>query len=148
MAILNIPKDMPIGKSAPAPAQPASDRMNVEALPIPELLDLRARVDAALPARSLKDLNLANELVLQVLALQAAQQRALNAEDTPTNQLAQAMSALTGALTTLVKLQTETYTSERLKKIELTLINAINTLPAEGQEVFLAAYELALEELD
>ena len=54
------------------------------------------------------------------------------------------MNARSGALTTLVKLQNETYTSERLKKAEAILIATLQELPAEAQEQFLAAYTLEL----
>ena len=120
---------------------------DLSGMPVDQLLALRAQVNAALPARSLKDLDLSQELVFQVLALQAAQQKALGDDDTPTNQVAQAMNALSAALTTLVKLQSDVYTSERLKKIEHTLIETLEKLPAEAKEAFLAAYEEGLTPL-
>ena len=120
-------------------------QVNVAGMPVAELLQLRGEINAALPARSLKDLDLASELVIQVLALQLAQAKALGDDETPTNQLAQAMGALTSALTSLVKLQNETYTSERLKKIELVLIETLRTMPMEQQHAFMDAYEVALE---
>ena len=124
-----------------------SPHMDLTGMPVDQLLALRAQVNAALPARSLKDLDLSQELVFQVLALQAAQQKALGDDDTPTNQVAQAMNALSAALTTLVKLQSDVYTSERLKKIEHTLIETLEKLPAEAKEAFLAAYEEGLTPL-
>ena len=119
-------------------------QVDISGMPVDQLLKLRSDIDLALPARSLKDLDLANELVIQVLALQQAQHKALQDDDTPTNQIAQAMNALTSAITSLVKLQNETYTAERLKKIELVLIEVLNTLPVEQQRAFLDAYEAAL----
>lgn len=123
------------------------EEIDVASCTVEQLLAFRQQITAALPARELKDINLSQELVLQVLALQQAQSNALNSEDTPVNQLAQAMNALSAALGTLVKLQNETFTSERLKQVEALMIEAINTLPPDKQEAFLACYESAVSRL-
>lgn len=115
--------------------------LDLERLPIDELLNIRSQVEQRLPAKSLKDLDLAKELVLQVLALQAMQQRALEDDDTPVNQLAQAANSLSAALTNLVKLQTDVYNSERFKRVEQILIETLQALPAAQQEAFLGKYE-------
>jgi hypothetical protein len=49
----------------------------IDDLNLEELLRARTRIESRLPARNLQDINLANELVLQLLALQQAQSRAL-----------------------------------------------------------------------
>lgn len=108
---------------------------------VAELLELRTQVELRLPARDLKDLDLARELVLQVLALQQMQMKALQEDDTPVNQLAQAANSLSAALTNLVKLQESVYNSERLKKIETILIETLGLLPMEAQEAFLRSYQ-------
>ena len=123
------------------------EEIDVAACSVEQLLLFRQQVTAALPARSLKDIDLTEELVLQVLALQQAQANALADENTPTNQLAQAMGALSAALGTLVKLQNETFTSERLKQVEALMIEAINTMPTAQQETFLISYESAVGKL-
>ena len=119
----------------------------IASMSVVDLLQIRALVDAKLPMKHLKDIDLSSELVIQVLALQQAQQKALADENTPTNQLSQAMSALTSALSTLVKLQADTYTSERLKKIETILIETLSELPQDLQLKFIEAYEAALEQV-
>jgi hypothetical protein len=118
--------------------------LDVSLLSVEEILAFRAQLEAALPARDLKDLNLARELVMQVLALQAMQQKALEDEGTPVNQLAQAANSLSAALVNLVKVQSDVYNSERFKRIEAVLIEFVQTLPTEQQEPFLTAYEAAL----
>ena len=144
-------EDLPFAKGGENYREPKIDKVkrtlveiDVAECTVEELLSFRQQINAALPARSLKDLDLSEELVIQVLALQQAQANALENSDAPINQLAQAMNALSAALTTLVKLQNETFTSERLKKAEATLIATLQELPAEAQEQFLATYAAAL----
>jgi galactose-1-phosphate uridylyltransferase len=128
--------------TAPAPsARRAPHEFDLEGMPISELLALRNAIEQKLPAKDLKDLDLSRELVLQVLALQQLQHTVLNSEDTPANQQAQVANSLSSALTTLVKLQSEVQTSERLKKIEATLVEVMQAQPKEMQEAFFAAYE-------
>lgn len=129
----------PISRGVEKIRKPISE-IDVASCSVSELLAFRQAVTAALPVRELKDINLSQELVLQVLALQQAQANALLSEDTPVNQLAQAMNALSAALGTLVKLQNETFTSERLKKAESLLIEVLQTLPTEAQSAFLERY--------
>lgn len=113
-------------------------------MPVDQLMALRAEIDAYLPVRDLQDINLSRELVLQVQALQALQLRVMNDMDTPANQIAQCANSLSAALVNLVKLQTDVFTSERLKRIETILIKALQSLPMEAQTQFIAEYEAAL----
>ena len=147
-------EDLPFAKGGENYREPKIDKVkrtvveiDVAECTVEELLSFRQQINAALPARSLKDLDLSEELVIQVLALQQAQANALENSDAPINQLAQAMNALSAALTTLVKLQNETFTSERLKKVEAILIECLVDLPAETQGRFLTAYTRDLGEL-
>lgn len=134
---------------APRPAQSRSDSAEamLDAMTLQDLLDLRARIDARLPARSLMDINLERELVLQVLALQQMQSAVINDEYTPANQRAQVANSLSTALSNLVKVQNDTHTSERLKTIETVLIEVVKTLPEAQANQFLALYEQALDRL-
>ena len=150
MSFKDVP-DLPFSRGGENYRAPKPDKVrrpvveiDVAGCTVEELLSFRQQINEALPARSLKDLDLSEELVIQVLALQLAQSKALESEDTPTNQIAQAMNALSAALTTLVKLQNETFTSERLKKAEAILVSTLQELPAEAQEQFLTAYAAAL----
>lgn len=133
-------------KSSGAKTAPTHNlQINLSGLEPDQLLELRARVDSLLPVRSLKDLDLAQELVLQVQALQALQMRVMNdAGETPVNQIAQVANSLSAALSNLIKVQNDVYTSERLKTIESVLIEAVKTLPTEAQESFFGEYEKAL----
>lgn len=94
---------------------------------------------------SLKSLNLDSELY-------AAYARAKNYlaivqadEKIPPNQIAQLMNTLTAILDKIVKLQTELYSAERVKKLEAAMIQAIKLAPPESQQVFLEQYETLLK---
>lgn len=124
--------------------QPTSPLQQLSNLAVDELLELRRQIEALLPVKDIKDLNLSRELVLQVQALQALQQRVLSDGEAPANQQAQVANSLSAALVNLVKLQTDVYTSERMKVIEAILVETLKTLPIEAQREFLDAYEEAL----
>lgn len=113
-----------------------------------QLLALRTDIDGLLPVKHLKDLNLQQELVLQLLSIQRLQNDAIADEDVPSNQKAQVAGHVASALATLGKLQVEVYNSERLKKIEAVLIEVLKTLPTEAQEAFLTGYEAAVGAMD
>lgn len=120
------------------PANPLS-RYSVE-----ELLDLRKRIDAMLPSRNLRDVNLEKELVLQLDVVKQLQTDTLSDTGIPANQMAQVAGQVANVLSTLGKLQVELYDSERLKKIEQILIDSLNELPEEAQAAFIERYEQML----
>ena len=131
--------------TTPPEEQGFTDRA-LDAYTLQELLDLRARIERRLPARSLKDINLERELVLQVMALQQLQNSVIDDDDTPANQKAQTASALSAALMNLVKVQSEVQSTERRKLQEAVLISSLNALPEETARQFLESYRRALAE--
>lgn len=116
----------------------------LDAYTIQDLLDLRARVERRLPAKSLKDLNLERELTLQFLALQQLQNRVIDDDDASPSHRAQVANSLSAALANLVKIESAVYTSTRLKQIEAALIDTLNDMPTEAAEQFLSRYEAEL----
>lgn len=140
MHIFDVPL-VPTSKKAPTPDPTHHLQVNLDLLTPDELLELRKEIDQRLPTSSLNDLNLEKELVLQLLTVQKLQREVLAESDIPANQKAQTVNAVAANLATLAKLQTEVYTSERLKKVEQALIEALQTLPESAQEEFLAHYE-------
>lgn len=143
---LDVP-DLPGGPSRAPAAKTHSLQIDLTGMPVAELLSLRSQIEQLLPARDLKDMDLARELVLQVMALQQMQQTVLRDDDTPANQKAQVANSLSAALINLVKLQVDVYSSERFKSVESVLISVLQTLPIEAQERFIGAYETALAEM-
>ena len=131
--------------TTPPEEQGFTDRA-LDAYTLQELLDLRAKIERRLPARSLKDLDLERELVLQVMALQQLQNSVIDDDDTPANQKAQTASALSAALMNLVKVQSEVQSTERRKLQEAVLISSLNALPEETARQFLESYRRALAE--
>lgn len=123
----------------------ASDA-EIEDLDVQGLLELRARIDAALPDASLKSVNIERELVLQLQVAKELQKATLEDETVAANQKAQCLNAASGALASLARLQNEVYTSERLKTIESVLIECIQDLSVDIQEAFFAEYERVLGE--
>jgi hypothetical protein len=115
---------------------------------VEQLLELRSRIDEHLPARRLKDLDLEKELVIQLLSVQKLQADTFRDENTPANQKAQTAGQVANALATLGKLQIDIFSSERMKRLEATLIETIKSLPTEQQDVFLTLYEKNLGKSD
>lgn len=69
----------------------------------------------------------------------------LNPEVTPGNQQAQAMNTINGILKDIIKMRTDLYNSERIKKMESSIIYALKQFP-ELQEVFMSEYERLLQQ--
>ena len=63
----------------------------------------------------------------------------------PPNQLAQLMNTISAILKEIVKMQTDLYNAERVKKLEAAMIQAIKLAPPESQQVFLEQYETLLK---
>lgn len=99
----------------------------------------------ALPvhATRLQDLDLETEVLHNY---NAAKQflRDIDQESIPANQVAQVINSVTGILKDLVKMQTDLYNAERVKKLEAALVGTIRTLPEEQQDAFFTRYERAL----
>lgn len=128
----------------PENAPSVGENLGISTLSEVELLELRAEIDQLLPTKALVDLNMERELVIQLIVVQNLQRETLRDNSVPANQKAQTSNAVAATLATLSKLQTEMYTSERLKKIEQVLIETLQTLPQEAQAAFLDAYEANL----
>lgn len=105
-----------------------------------ELVMLRDEIDQRLP-HTLKELNLENELVAQYLRVKGIQDVAINDQRAPHNQRSQVAAQVASTLQQLVKMQSEWYTTERLKEIEGRLIDTLNLLPREQVEDFFRWYE-------
>lgn len=134
----------------PVPRVPAGDQsdnkrerqaFDVSLLTTSELLNLRSRIDEALPPMKLGELNLEEELVRQFQTVRALQTETLEDKYVEANKKATVASACAATLGQIVKLQTDLYTAERFKAIEGLLIRTIRKLPLEVVEEFLNEYE-------
>lgn len=124
--------------TASSMATPVGD---IDEMEIDELLALKDQIEVRLPNRSLKAMNLEEELVEQYMKVKALQNRVLNDEGIPANQVAQCAGQVASTLQALVKMQTELHTAERFKKLEGLLIKHLRTLPQEVAERFIDDYE-------
>lgn len=146
----NIP-DLPRPSGTPAPDAPpaaaatsAAD-INVEAMSVSERLALHARIEASLPARSLKEVSLDKTLVLQLLAAQELQKTVLEDDEATPTQKSQVTNTLTTVINELAKLQVKLFSSERMKDIEGVLIDCVNDhMTPEQREFFMLEYRRRL----
>ena len=120
---------------------------NIEGMSVEELLALRLRIDEQLPAKSLAGLDLEKELVLQMLATQNLQKSVLTDYDVPANQKAQVCGAVASVLGQLVKLQSDIYTTERMKKLEEFMRGYLNDIPRDDRIKYLDKLDSALGRL-
>lgn len=93
------------------------------------LMNLRVHIDNRLPPTKLKNLDLEKELVIQFKISQHVQNMILEDLDTPANQKAQVLNSVVSTIQKLVEMQSNHYTTERLKEIENALIRALNDWP-------------------
>ena len=110
-------------------------------MPRSELLELREALDRLLPTKSLSDLNLEHELLLQYDRVKDLQQDVLSDDSAPANQRAQVANSVAMTLQHLIKMQTEYSTAERFKAIEALMIKAMKSLPIDVATKFLEEYE-------
>jgi hypothetical protein len=106
-----------------------------------DLEDLRVELNGMLPSSRLRDVSMERELVQQLAVVHKLQRDVITDDDTPANQKAQVAGQVANVLSVLSKLQVEVYSSERLKKLEATLIETIKTLPMDSQIEFMELYE-------
>lgn len=141
---LNVPSFLGKGEFKPAKeiGPPVRD---LNTLSEDELLALKDEIEARLPARSLKDMNLEEELVSQYMRVKSLQTRVLDDEGIPTNQVAQVAAQVASTLQQLVKMQTDFHTAERFKKLEGFMIKHMKNMPLDLAEKFLDDYEKLAE---
>jgi hypothetical protein len=119
----------------------------LEQLSLHALLDLRAQIDERLPARSLGEIDLEEELLLQFARTKSLFEAVVEDDKTPANQRAQVANSCSAILEQLVKMEAKLYSSERVKALEQVLVRALKTLPEAQQVAFFERYERALDEL-
>lgn len=108
----------------------------------PPYLESRALAASYLPEKgSLKNLDLDAELYAAYAKARNYLAEVQMAGDIPANQIAQVFNTLSGILKEIVKLQTDLYSAERVKKLEAAMIEAIKVAPKESQMIFMQRYE-------
>jgi hypothetical protein len=132
------------------PIRPAGAASTIGALAtmtLAELLELRAAVDSHLPARSLSELDLEEEVLLQFARTKGLYDDVIKDDKTPANQRAQVANSCTAILDQLIKMQKALYSAERVKAIEGALIRTLKEFPEAQQTRFFELYERALSNI-
>lgn len=111
------------------------------ALPLETLLRYLDEIRQVLPATTLLDMNMEEELILQFQAVRTLQNTILDDISVPANQKAQVANSVASVLGSIADLQNKVYSSERFKRIETLLIRHLNKLPEDVAAAFLEDYE-------
>lgn len=112
-------------------------KMNVD-----DLRKIKAEVDTLLGVGlSMDDINLEKELVQQFTCIKNLQSTVIGDPDIPANQKAQVAGQVTSTLHKLIQMQIDMQRDERLKLIESTLLEAIESLPENVKTSFFTRYE-------
>jgi hypothetical protein len=104
-----------------------------------EMLDLRNEIDSRLNI-AIADLNLTEELGLQYRQGKVLLSSIQNDKTTPANQKAQVFNSVGAQLGQIVKMQSDVFSMQRLKKFEIAFIKAAETLPQAAKEAFFDLY--------
>lgn len=96
---------------------------------------------------SLKDLNLDSELYAAYAGAKNFLAELQNTEPgtVAPNHVAQVFNTISAILKEIVKMQTDLYNAERLKRLEYSVIQAIKLAPKDVQDVFFEQYEAILK---
>lgn len=120
----------------------------LKALTLPHLLRLRNWINELLPATSIQELDLEEELLLQYHLARALVDEVSSENNfaVPANQKAQVMNSAAAILKTLADAQRAMYDAERVKAIEASVVRAFRDQPAAIRNAFLERYESILRE--
>lgn len=92
-------------------------------------------------AKELKELNLDSELLTNYQSAKEYLEQIRYDESTQPNQVAQVMNTINAILKEIVKMQTELYDAERVKKMELALVATMKAQPVDVQRQFFELYD-------
>lgn len=119
--------------------------LDISKLDEEELLALRAEIDNHLKVE-IKHLNLTEELGLQYRQGRKLLEKVNSDASIPANQVSSVYNSVASMLEKIVKMQESVYSAERLKRYEVAVLKAIETLPKEGKEAFFDLYGSFLED--
>ena len=116
--------------------------VNLDAMPELEMRKLAARLASKLPEKSIKSLNLEEELMTQYQRVLDLQSEVIHDSEIPANQRAQVAGQVASTLQQLIKLQEDLDLQTTLRNMEAALIESLKTLPEEAQKTYFAEYEM------
>lgn len=112
-----------------------------------QLLKLRAQIDSRLNITDLANIDIGLEIVVQLQTLKILQSEALEDDEAPHGQKAQAAMTVSRLLQDLTKCRRELYDAERSKTVENMVIQAMKDTPQEVKDSFFADLERYLATL-
>lgn len=112
------------------------------------LLNMRQEIDLLLPTKFLADLDMEQELVAQYMLAKLLQNNVQMAVDKGVSdkEKGQLLRMATTTLESLIKLQNATYTSERIKHVEVALAGAFDEIDLEIRNKFFTKYKALISE--
>ena len=117
------------------------DEDTLEDLSHDDLRALRDQINAMLPEESLSGMDMTTELMNQYRRVLKLQRDCMEELEVPPNQKAQVAAQVKSTLGDLVRMQTEFYTSQRMRNIENLLIKYMKSISLKEAREFLAEYE-------
>ena len=117
------------------------DEDTLEDLSHDDLRALRDQINAMLPEESLSGMDMTTELMNQYRRVLKLQRDCMEDLEVPPNQKAQVAAQVKSTLGDLVRMQTEFYTSHRMRNIENLLIKYMKSISLKEAREFLAEYE-------
>lgn len=124
------------------------DEDTLEDLSHDDLRALRDQINAMLPEESLSGMDMTTELMNQYRRVLKLQRDCMEDLEVPPNQKAQVAAQVKSTLGDLVRMQTEFYTSQRMRNIENLLIKYMKSISLKEAREFLAEYQLLIENND
>jgi len=124
------------------------DEDALEDLSHDDLRSLRDQINAILPDESLSGMDMTTELMNQYRRVLKLQRDCLEDLEVPPNQKAQVAAQVKSTLGDLVRMQTEFYTSQRMRNIENLLIKYMKSLSLKEARDFLDDYQRLIEDND
>lgn len=119
----------------------AAHQVNLDAMSEAEMRRLATRLASRLPEKSIKSLNLEEELMTQYKRVLDLQDEVIHDSEIPANQRAQVASQVASVLQQLIKLQEDLDLQTTLRNMEAALIESLQLLPEEAQKKYFEGYE-------
>lgn len=135
------PEDRIARQNAAVVEDLAAHQVNLDAMSEAEMRRLATRLASRLPEKSIKSLNLEEELMTQYKRVLDLQDEVIHDSEIPANQRAQVASQVASVLQQLIKLQEDLDLQTTLRNMEAALIESLQLLPDEAQKKYFEGYE-------
>jgi hypothetical protein len=120
--------------------------VDLDSFDLTALYALRQDIDARLPPRTLSDVDLVEELLLQYQIAKTLMASVLSSLGTPANQKAQVLNSCAAVLEQVTRTQTQLYNAERVKAMEAALEKTFMNVAQPLKTAFFERYEQLVRE--